>query len=126
MRWARSVAGRRDSASLMVRPQTPEVLEVPELTGHLFGGDVGGQARLEFGAEPRFQLNLTASGIGLEDFGRHNLAAGTLLSGQAMARLNLNGKGENVHDLSGAGSLVIGPKSRLYNLPLLLDLLKVK
>lgn len=112
-------------AGFQVQPQSPQVLQLTNLTGRLFGGSVGGEARLEFGPVPHYELSLKALGIRLEDFGRHNLPPGTLLSGQAFAGLYLTGNGEDVRTLSGIGSLDVGPKSRLYNLPLLLDLLKV-
>jgi len=112
-------------ASLAVRPRTSEILEMPRITAQLFGGNVGGQARFEFSASPSFVLNLTAAKIRLEEFGRHNLARNTPLSGEADARLWLRGKGESVQELTGGGSVEVEPKSKLYNLPLLLDLLKV-
>ena len=60
----------------------------------------------------------------LEDFGRHNLGAATEFSGQAMARLHLTGSGSDVQGLEGQGSIEV-PSGKMYNLPVLLDLLKL-
>lgn len=102
---------------------TPDMLRVPQLTANLFGGTLGGQAHLEFGPTVRYQLDLTALQIKLEQLGRHNLKDKAELSGEAVARLFLQGEGTELSGLEGGGSIDI-PNGKLYNLPLLLDLLK--
>jgi hypothetical protein len=103
----------------------PDILFSPGLSAHLYGGDVGGPVRVEFGSTTRYDLNLTALGIRLEEFGRqNNLGAGAQVSGLAKARLWLHGEGDSLRNLQGEGSLDV-PSGRMYNLPLLLDLLKV-
>ncbi|HEV3262988.1 MAG TPA: hypothetical protein VG013_39505 [Gemmataceae bacterium] len=108
-----------------VAKDKPDVLQMPNVKAHLFGGDVGGEARLDFGRTLRYELSLAASRVRLEEFGRQNLDAGTRLSGLAAAQLYLAGEGADAKGLTGRGTIDIGPNGRLYNLPLLLDLLKV-
>ena len=103
----------------------PEALNLPNLRATLFGGDIGGQGRIDFGHGLRYELDLVASRVRLEEFGRHNLEPGTRLSGLATAQLYLAGQGDDAKGLTGHGTIDIGPNGRLYNLPLLLDLLKV-
>lgn len=102
----------------------PEVVQLPNLKARLFDGDVGGEVRLEFGPTLRYDVNLTLLGMALEKFGRHNLGDKAELQGQAHARLYLTGRGTDLNALDGRGSIDV-PHGRMYNLPLLLDLLKV-
>jgi hypothetical protein len=113
-------------ARLLVRESTPDILAVG-VRAPAFGGDVSGQGRVEFRSDDlRFELNLTASQIQLEQFGKHNFGAKSELTGVAGARLHLTGLGSGVDSLEGNGTLDIPYTSltRLYNLPLLLDLIK--
>lgn len=105
-----------------VQEQSPEVLTMG-LRAPLFGGDVSGEGRFEFGPRFRYELNLTASQIDLQQFGRHNLGPSAQLTGAAAGRLYLNGQGDGLDSLDGNGRLDV-PRGHLYNLPLLLDLLK--
>jgi hypothetical protein len=99
----------------------PELLLLG-LNAPIFGGDVTGQVALDFSATPRFELNLTASQIDLEQFGRHNLAD-SKISGIAVGRLVLAGVGNDAGTLDGHGTVDV-PNGKLLNLPLLLDLIK--
>jgi hypothetical protein len=116
---------RNAHARLQVKPATPEVLNV-DLNAPLFGGSVSGQARVELLSDLRYELNLTASQIRLEELARHNLGTQAQLSGVGAARLHLTGRGEGVASLEGNGTIDVPytGATRLYNLPLLLDLLK--
>jgi hypothetical protein len=89
----------------------------------LFGGAVYGPIRIEFGPRVRYEMWLTASQVRLEEFGRRNLGKDSQISGLANAEIHLEGKGPEPNDLTGRGSVDV-PNGRLYNLPLLLDLLK--
>ena len=100
------------------------MLRLPGLQAHIFNGTVGGEARVEFGPTMHYELNLTATQVQLEEFGRHNLGAQTEFSGQAMARLHLTGSGTDIQGLEGQGSIEV-PNGKMYNLPVLLDLLKL-
>lgn len=105
-----------------VQEQSPEVLTLG-VRAPLFGGDLSGEGRFEFGPRLRYELNLTASQIDLQQFGRHNLGPNAQLTGTAVGRLYLNGQGTGLDSLDGNGRLDV-PRGHLYNLPLLLDLLK--
>src|SRR5207249_1047999 len=116
---------RKIHTQIEVPLQEPEVLRLPSLKAQLFGGNIGGTARVELGPMLHYEVDLTALGVKLEEFGRHNrLGPNTQLSGQATARLYLRGHGTELAGLEGQGSIDV-PNGRIYNLPVLLDLLKV-
>jgi hypothetical protein len=73
-----------------------------------------------------YQVDLKALNVQLEKFGRHNRIGGgnAQLSGPARAELYLRGTGNGVDELEGRGNVYVAD-GRLYNLPFLLDLLKV-
>jgi hypothetical protein len=106
---------------LQVTEKAPEVLLVG-LKAPLFGGNVAGQVRLEFGSNLRYEVNLTASQVDVQEFGRHNLSPTTNLKGLAMGRLHLTGQG-TTESLEGHGRIDV-PNGHLYQLPLLNDLLQ--
>ncbi len=109
----------------VIREEMPEVLWFG-LAAPIFGGDISGQGRLEFRAPLRYELDLTASQINLEQFGQQNLGPKHQLAGTAAGRLHLVGQGPGVDNLEGNGSIDVpySAWTRLLNLPLLLDLLK--
>ena len=90
----------------------------------VFGGEVYGETKIELGANPAYEVNLTGSQIRLEDFARHNLKPGVKMTGAAGARLYLTGRGKDIQTINGNGSLDV-PKGRMYELNPLLDLLKI-
>jgi hypothetical protein len=109
----------------VVRESAPDVM-LFGLRAPVFGGDISGQGRLEFNSSLRYEIDLTASQIQLEEFGRHNLGPNHQLAGIAAGRLHLQGQGADLNGLEGNGSIDVpySPMTRLLNLPLLLDLLK--
>jgi hypothetical protein len=104
-----------------VKERMPELLLV-DLKAPIFGGDVAGQISLDFRDVPRYEVNLTASQINLEQFGRHNLGQDKL-AGMVMARVYLTGTGNDADTLNGHGSLDV-PNGKLLDIPFLLDLIK--
>jgi hypothetical protein len=106
-----------------VRPDAPEVLRLPGVHATFSGGEVYGPVRVEFGPTLRYELNLTASQVKLEEFGRQNLGPNSQLSGLAVGQLYLAGEGTDPSRLSGNGTIDV-PNGKLYNLPKLVDLLK--
>jgi hypothetical protein len=125
---------------VLITPEAPDVLQMPNLKARIFGGDIGGEVRIEFGPTLRYDVNLTALQVQLEEFGRNNLAgnsgnsngfssgnnsaASAQWKGLASGRLYLTGRGEDIQGLEGYGSVDV-PSGQMYNLPLLLDLIKV-
>jgi hypothetical protein len=110
-------------AEIEVKKESPGVLALKGLHGRFFGGEVYGPVRVEFGPRIRYELKLTASRVNLEEFGKHNLHSSAELNGLATAQLHLTGQGLEPTDVQGDGTVDV-PNGRLYNLPLLLDLLK--
>jgi hypothetical protein len=115
---------REVQGKIEVKKDAPGVLVLKGLHARAFGGEVYGPVRFEFGPSPRYEAYLTASQVNLEEFGRQLVGSHAQLSGQAFARLHLTGLGPELSDMLGDGTIDI-PKGRLYNLPLLLDLLKI-
>ncbi|HWY86289.1 MAG TPA: AsmA-like C-terminal region-containing protein, partial [Gemmataceae bacterium] len=109
-------------ANLKIEESAPDVLLV-DLKAPLFGGDISGEARIEFNSSHRYELHLTGSQLDLGQFGQHNLGPTSKLQGAAMAQLHLTGQGSRGDTLDGNGSIDV-PTGHLYNLPLLLDILK--
>jgi hypothetical protein len=111
------------SAQLAVWKEWPDVLRVQNLKANLFGGTVGGEARLDLTAGLKYDVVLRALQVRLEQFGRHNLGGKADMEGPASASLHLAGEGADLEGLRGKG-LVEVRQGKLYKLPLLLDLLK--
>jgi hypothetical protein len=94
----------------------------------VYGGEIGGQARLEIGTPVRFDLALNASRLKLEEFSKVNhLGPGTQLEGLAHAQLNLSNPPDpstNVPVLQGSGTIDI-PSGKMLDLPVMLDVIKL-
>ncbi len=110
-------------AQFQIRENAPDVLLVG-VRAPAFGGDIAGQVRVDFNSTLRYEANLTASQIDLKPFGKHNLGDKSEISGMAMARLHLTGQGTGLDSLDGHGSLD-ALNGKLYNLPLLHDVMQV-
>jgi hypothetical protein len=108
-----------------VAADNPEVLKLPGVFARYCGGEVYGPLRVEFGPDLRYEMKLTASQVQLEEFARmNNLGPDAQLRGLASANLYLSGQGGDLNNLRGSGNVAV-PEGKMYNLPLLLDLLKV-
>jgi hypothetical protein len=110
-------------ARLRVLPDSPAVLRVSDLKADLFGGTVGGEARVEFGSPLHYEVLLEALQVRLEEFAKHNLAGQADVQGPARAGLHLVGEGTDLSGLRGNGRLQVD-RGKMYRLPLLLDLVK--
>jgi hypothetical protein len=112
------------------RPGTfqPPTAEFLNLAGTLFHGTVGGEARVVLADEVRYDLWLTATDVQLEEVARHyRLGSDADLRGLAQAQVRVFNRydprtGRWVQE--GAGRVDV-PTGRMYNLPVLLDLMKV-
>jgi AsmA-like protein len=101
---------------------TRQALVFPGIQATLHGGQLYGPIRVEFGPDFPFKVNLTASRINLEQFARETLGRSGQTKGTAGATLVLSGRGSDLRSLRGNGSLRIAD-AKLYDLPLVLDLL---
>ena len=63
------------------------------LRSRFFGGDVYGNAGIELDSPLHYELNLMASQVKLEEFGRHNIGRDAQISGQATGQIYLTGRG---------------------------------
>lgn len=110
-------------ARFEVRPETPDTLRFWELQGEMFGGVIGGQGRVEFSAKPRFEVDLRAARIDLAKAAAHNGIDASEIQGTGHAWLRLGGEVNDLGSLRGEGALD-APQARMYQLPILLDLVK--
>jgi hypothetical protein len=109
---------------IVVNAKEPDFLILPNLNAHLYGGNVAGSVRVQFGASLRYEADLNALQIQLEELSRSNhLGPNALQHGPLNAHLYLKGQGTELSGLKGWGSIDV-PNGKMYNLPLLLDLLK--
>jgi hypothetical protein len=106
-----------------VTNEEPDVLKLPGFYAQYCGGEVYGPVRVELGSTIRYELNLTASHLKLEEFARQNPGLKSELVGEATAQVYLAGRGDNPEDLKGNGRIDV-PKGKIENLPLLVNLLK--
>jgi hypothetical protein len=112
-------------AEAWVLQEHPHELRLRLDRGQLFGGQLLGEAHIAFGAGLQYEVDLKAIGLGLEEAARHNhVGGGAHMSGLAKAELYLTGNGNGINELSGGGNVHV-PNGKMYNLPLILDLLKV-
>ncbi|MBO0698765.1 MAG: hypothetical protein J2P46_10245 [Zavarzinella sp.] len=116
------------SARFEVDPAKPEVVSVPWLNAKVYGGEVGGQARLELGAPLRFDLSLNGSRLKLEEFARVNkLGPKTDIQGLATAQLSLSNAidpATRAPVLQGSGTIDV-PSGKMLDLPIMLDVIKL-
>ena len=101
----------------------PDRFCIRDLNAELFAGNVGCEAKVDFGSTLRYEVVLHALGIDLEKFGRHNLGPRVAIQGPATASLALWGEGTEVAGLKGNGNVGVA-SGKLYQLPVLLDLIK--
>ncbi|MFO0796416.1 MAG: hypothetical protein U0804_03005 [Gemmataceae bacterium] len=106
----------------------PPTTEFQNLTGGLFHGTVGGEARVVMTDPVRYDLWLTATDVQLEEVARHyRLGSDADLKGLAQAQVRVFNRYDprtGRWSQEGTGRLDV-PTGRMYNLPVLLDLMKV-
>ena len=107
---------------MWIEENSPDILNL-DLNAPIFSGSVTGRCRIEFTSALRYELNLWATGISLQELGQHNLGKRSQLEGKMEAQFYLTGLGSNANTLDGNGSIDV-PEGRIYNLPYLLDLIK--
>ncbi|HSQ56924.1 MAG TPA: hypothetical protein VLM40_14380, partial [Gemmata sp.] len=106
----------------------PIELEFRDVAGDLFHGVLGGEARLVLTHPSRFDLWLNATDVQLDEIAKHyKLGSDADLKGLAQAQLRLFNRPDPKTGrlvIEGSGKLDV-PTGRMYNLPVLLDLVKV-
>ncbi len=114
------------SARMEIDPRSPEAVRFRNIKASLFGGTVGGEALVVTGPAPRYDLALEATGVRLEQLGRHNLgqaAAQGDLEGPVRMDLRLSGEGDDPTSLRGSGRVDVAD-GKMGQLPALLDIFK--
>ena len=105
-----------------VAPDTPQVVRFRNLTGDWFGGQLGGQARVEIGNKLAYDLEILVTQINLEQFATQpgpGLGHAGLRPGQRASVRQWDGN----HRPGSHGTVKV-PTGKLFRLPVLLDLLK--
>ncbi len=106
----------------------PTTLQFLNVAGDLFHGSLGGQARVVLTDATRYEVLLTATDVQLEEVARHyKLGSDADLKGIAQAQLLLFNKPDPKTGrlvVEGSGKVDV-PTGRMYNLPVLLNLVKV-
>ena len=94
-------------------------------TASCSAGNCSARRHVAFGAGLQYEVDLKAINLRLEEAARHNHVGGkSHMSGLAKAELYLTGTGYGMDELGGGGNVHV-PNGKMYNLPLVLDLLKV-
>ncbi|MBM3979076.1 MAG: DUF748 domain-containing protein [Planctomycetes bacterium] len=106
----------------------PTTLQLLNVTGDLFRGTLGGQARVVLTDPTRYEVWVTVTDANLEEVARHyKLGSDADLKGIAQAQLLIYNKADPKTGklaVEGTGKIDV-PSGRMYNLPVLLDLVKV-
>jgi hypothetical protein len=116
------------SARFEVDPARPDTIAIPWINARAYGGEVGGEARLQFGTPVRFDLSLTGARLKLEEVARVNkLGPKTDIEGLATAQITLSNAPDPVTRqpiLQGSGSIDV-PSGKMLDLPVMLDVIKL-
>jgi hypothetical protein len=106
----------------------PSEVQFLDLSGDLFHGALGGEVRVVLADPVRYDVWLTATDVQLDELARHyKLGSDADLKGVAQAQLRLYSRLDpktGKFGTEGAGRLDV-PTGRMYNLPILLDLMKL-
>jgi hypothetical protein len=108
----------------------PSEVEFLDLSGDLFHGILGGEARVVLAEPVRYDVWLTATDVQLDEVARHylgRLGSDADLKGVAQAQLRLYSRLDpktGKFAVEGSGKIDV-PTGRMYNLPILLDLVKL-
>jgi hypothetical protein len=116
------------SARFEVDPARPDVITIPWINARAYGGEVGGEARLEIGTPVKFDLSLNGARLRLEEFARVNhMGPTTQLEGLATAQISLSNPVDpqtRQPVLQGSGSIDV-PNGKMLDLPVMLDVIKL-
>ncbi|MBN9121211.1 MAG: hypothetical protein J0I06_19010 [Planctomycetes bacterium] len=106
----------------------PSTLQFLQVTGDLFRGTLGGQAHVVLTDPTRYEVWLTVIDANLEEVARHyKLGSDADLKGVAQAQLLIYNRPDPKTGrlvVEGTGKVDV-PTGRMYNLPILLELVKV-
>ncbi|QJW95919.1 hypothetical protein [Frigoriglobus tundricola] len=106
----------------------PTTLQFQKVTGWLFHGELGGQAHLVLSDPTRYEVWLTVTDANLEEVARHyKLGSDADLKGIAQAQILVYNRPDPKSGrlvVEGKGKIDV-PTGRMYNLPIMLDLVKL-
>ena len=106
----------------------PPEVKLTNVSGKLFHGTLGGEVWVALATPPRYDLWLNATDVQLDEVAKHyKLGSDADLKGVAFAQLRLFNRSDprtGKPVVEGAGKIDV-PTGRMYNLPVLLDLMKL-
>ncbi len=106
----------------------PTTLQFLQATGDLFRGTLGGQAHVVLADQTRYEVWVTVIDANLEEVARHyKLGSDADLKGVAQAQLLVYNRPDPKSGrlvVEGSGKIDV-PTGRMYNLPIMLELVKV-
>lgn len=105
-------------------PAKPKPGAARPITARLFNGLVRAEGWITLGAEPQFGLQAEYAGGDLECLAREILPGPQNLKGGMAGNLVLRGKGRNLNDLEGHGTIALRDAD-IYELPLMVAMLKI-
>ncbi len=105
-------------------PAEPKPAAARPLTARLFNGLVRLEGWVGLGPEPQFGLQADYAGGDLECLAREILPGPQDLKGRMAGNLVLRGKGRNLNDLEGHGTIALRDAD-IYELPLMVAMLKI-
>ncbi|MEN0111151.1 MAG: AsmA-like C-terminal region-containing protein, partial [Planctomycetota bacterium] len=97
--------------------------EPRRLTAKAYGGDLAADCWVRYGGRPRYGLKVDAAGVDVARLSSEWLGRREALQGDLNGMVELQGAGESIYGLTGAGRVEVNDAD-LYELPLLLSLLK--
>jgi len=101
------------------RSETPR-----QITGHIFGGVLGGDAQLTFDDEGQFAVQGVFRDGDLSLVARETMPQQQNISGKVLGAIYLGGTYKGIHTLRGGGKVRLSDAD-IYELPLMVQLLKI-
>ena len=98
-------------------------LTIQELRAALHGGRVDGLLQLTWGDPLAYSIAFRAEQVELEEFARQTLGRRGQTRGKVNASMNLKGLGRDLRNLQGKASIKVEQGAKLYDLPLVFELL---
>ncbi|MEZ6143659.1 MAG: AsmA-like C-terminal region-containing protein [Zavarzinella sp.] len=116
------------TAAMKIYPQKPDILAIETIRAQIYGGEIGGEARIRMGSPMLFSLSLDGAKLKLEEFAKINhLGPKTQLAGDATLQLRLANPIDpqsRMPVIQGSGAVDI-PKGKILDLPFMLDIIKL-
>ena len=102
---------------------TSEEILLSQFQGTLHGGKIQGEIRVNFTSSMNFTVDMLGQQIDLAPLMQAALGRSTEVRGKLEARMLLSGSGGDLRSLRGQGRVRVEEGARIYDVPLILDLI---